>query len=398
MSPATEKIYSVTEITGALKSVLESEFASIWVEGEISNYLHHSSGHHYFTLKDRSAQLKAVIWRFTARGLKLDLKDGLKVRVFGDITVYEKGGYYQLRVARLEAAGLGTLQQQFEALKRKLDEEGLFAPERKRPIPQYPSVIGIVTSPTGAAVRDIINICRRRAPQIKLVLRPTRVQGDGAAADIVTAIDEFDRWGGADLLIVGRGGGSLEDLWCFNEEMVARAVASSQAPVISAVGHEIDFTIADFVADQRAPTPSAAAELATYDSAALLQFVANARARLPAALLRVSKNLRERYLRLLKSRVFRKPEILLEGSYQQLDDLNSRFQHAIENRQSAWKARVELLTGKLSALSPDSVLKRGYSLVRKKSDDRIVTDAETLATGEQVTISFSRGQRDARIE
>ncbi len=398
MSPASEKIYNVTEITGALKSVLESEFASIWVEGEISNYLHHSSGHHYFTLKDSSAQLKAVIWRFTARGLKLELRDGLKVRVFGDITVYEKGGYYQLRVARLEAAGMGTLQQQFEALKRKLEEEGLFAAERKRPMPAYPRVIGIVTSSTGAAVRDIINICRRRAPQIQLVLRPTRVQGDGAAADIVAAIDEFDRWGGADLLIVGRGGGSLEDLWCFNEESVARAIASAQVPVISAVGHEIDFTIADFVADLRAPTPSAAAELATFDASALLQFVADARARLPIALLRVSKNLRERYLRLLKNRIFRKPEVLLESGYQQLDDLGSRFQYAIESRQSTWKARVELLTGKLSALSPDSVLKRGYSLVRRKSDDGIVTDADSVTTGEQVTITFSRGRRDARIE
>jgi exodeoxyribonuclease VII large subunit len=398
MSPTPDKIYSVTEITGELKSVLESEFASIWVEGEISNYLHHSSGHHYFTLKDNSAQLKAVIWRFTARGLKVELKDGLKVRAFGDITVYEKGGYYQLRVARLEAAGLGTLQQQFEALKRKLDEEGLFAVERKRPIPEYPSIIGIVTSPTGAAVRDIINICRRRAPQTRLVLRPTRVQGDEAAADIVAAIKEFNRWGKADLLIVGRGGGSLEDLWCFNEEMVARAIVSSHTPLISAVGHEIDFTISDFVADMRAPTPSAAAELATYDSAAILQFVTDARARLPIALLRVSRSLRERYLRILKNRVFRRPEVLLEGSYQQLDDLNTRFQHAIENRRSAWRARVELLTGKLSALSPDSVLKRGYSLVRRKTDDRIVTDAETLTTGDQVTISFSRGQRDARIE
>lgn len=393
-----DKVYSVTQLTRELKGVLEGEFASIWVEGEISNFLHHSSGHRYFTLKDADAQLKAVIWKFSAQGLTLALKDGLKVRAFGDITLYEKGGNYQLRVIKIVLKGIGSLEEQFQKLKTKLAGEGLFELERKRPIPQYPRTIGIITSPTGAVVRDIINICRRRAPMVRLVLRPTKVQGEGAAADIAAAIKEFNDWGEVDTLIVGRGGGSLEDLWAFNEEVVARAIFDSRVPVISAVGHETDFTIADFVADLRAATPSAAAELATYDSAALVQFIMNGNDRLRRSLRRIVDLRRERLGRLAGSRILSRPAVIIEPFSQRLDDSATRLQSAIEKCVFRNSARLDTMHHKLEALSPDNVLKRGYAVVRKSVQRTIVKQAAELATGDRVEISFADGSRDATIE
>ncbi len=394
----TTQVYSVSEITKEIKGLLEKEYVSLWVEGEISNYLHHSSGHRYFTLKDANAQLKAVIWKFSAQGLTFEPKDGLKVRAFGDITLYEKGGYYQLRVVRLLPKGIGSLEEQFQKLKIKLAEEGLFDEEHKQPIPQYPSAIGIITSPTGAAVRDIINICRRRAPMIKLVVRPTKVQGDGAAADIAAAIEEFNRWGGVDLLIVGRGGGSLEDLWAFNEEIVARAIYGSRLPIISAVGHEIDFSIADFVADLRAATPSAAAELATYDAAALSQGLAAATVRLSRSLQRAAELRRERLKRLQTSRAFLKPASILEPFAQRLDEQSMLMRHCMETILLRSHGRFDALRHKLEALSPDSVLKRGYAVVRRTSDSSIVKEAASLQSAEKVTISFADGSREATVE
>ncbi len=392
------QVYSVSEVTKEIKGLLEREFVSIWVEGEISNFLHHSSGHRYFTLKDANAQLKAVIWKFSAQGLTFEPKDGLKVRAFGDITLYEKGGYYQLRVVRLLPKGIGSLEEQFQKLKAKLAAEGLFDEEHKQPIPQYPSAIGIITSPTGAAVRDIINICRRRAPMIRLILRPTKVQGDGAAEDIAAAIAEFNRWGGADLLIVGRGGGSLEDLWAFNEEIVARAIYDSRLPIISAVGHEIDFSIADFVADLRAATPSAAAELATFDAAALAQGLAAASERLSRSLQRAAELRRERLKRLQTSRAFLKPATILEPFSQRLDEQSMLMHHRMETIQLRCNGRFDTLCHKLEALSPDSVLKRGYAVVRRTSDSSIVKLAGSLQHGEKVAISFADGSRDATVE
>lgn len=391
-------VYSVSDITREIKGLLEGEFVSVWVEGEISNYLHHSSGHRYFTLKDAGAQLKAVIWKFSGQGLIFEPKDGQRVRAFGDITLYEKGGYYQLRVVRLLPKGIGTLEEQFQKLKAKLASEGLFDEARKRLIPQFPAAIGIITSSTGAAIRDILNICRRRAPSVRLILRPTKVQGDGAAEDIAAAIREFNRYGQVDLLIVGRGGGSLEDLWAFNEEIVARAIYESGVPIISAVGHEIDFTIADFVADLRAATPSAAAELATFDSAALLQGVAAASSRLVRALGRAAELRRERLLRVARSRVLVQPATVLEPFAQRLDEATSAMRHAAEKLMLRHGGRFETLQHKLEALSPDNVLKRGYAVVRRKLDQTIVKQAASLNTGDGVQISFADGKRDATID
>lgn len=272
------KVLSVGELTRAIRGALETRFGAVWVQGEISNYKLHPSGHQYFTLKDQRAQIACVIFRNTLPPFPRPLTDGAQVQVYGSVSVFEARGQYQLSVEILQTRGLGLLQAKFEALKRKLEAEGLFAGERKRPLPKFPRRLGIVTSSSGAAIRDMLNVLQRRAPALEILINPVRVQGTGAAAEIAVAIRELttpnDGWQPLDLVVVTRGGGSIEDLWEFNEEIVARAIAESPLPVVSAVGHEVDFTIADFVADLRAPTPSAAAELIVPDAAELLRRVA----------------------------------------------------------------------------------------------------------------------------
>jgi exodeoxyribonuclease VII large subunit len=265
----TSKVFTVAELTRQIRGTLETKFGAVWVQGEISNYKLHPSGHQYFTLKDQRAQIACVIWRDTMLPPRQPLVDGTQVQVYGTVTVFEARGQYQLNVQILQPRGVGVLQAKFEALKRKLQAEGLFAPERKRSLPKFPQRIGIVTSPSGAAIRDMLNVLRRRAPWLQILISPVRVQGTGAAQEVAVAIRELampnENWQPLDLIVVTRGGGSIEDLWEFNEEIVARAIFNSAAPIISAVGHEIDFTICDFVADLRAPTPSAAAELIVPD-------------------------------------------------------------------------------------------------------------------------------------
>src|SRR5438105_9129583 len=267
--PQTSKVFTVGELTRQIRGALETKFRAVWVQGEISNYKLHPSGHQYFTLKDQRAQIACVIWRDTMAPLRQALADGAQVQVYGTVTVFEAQGKYQLRVEILQPRGVGLLQAKFEALKRKLEAEGLFAPERKRSLPRFPRRIGIVTSPSGAAIRDMLNVLRRRAPWLQILISPVRVQGTGAAQEIAVAIRDLatpnSNWQPLDLIVVTRGGGSIEDLWEFNEEIVARAIFNSAVPIVSAVGHEIDFTICDFVADFRAPTPSAAAELIVPD-------------------------------------------------------------------------------------------------------------------------------------
>jgi exodeoxyribonuclease VII large subunit len=269
----TSKILTVAELTRAIRSTLEAKFGAVWVQGEISNYKQHPSGHQYFTLKDQRAAIACVIFRNTLPPGAPPIADGAQVQVYGNVSVFEARGQYQLSVQILQTRGAGLLQAKFEALKRKLEAEGLFDPARKRVPPRFPKRIGIVTSPTGAAIRDMLNVLRRRAPNVQVLISPVRVQGSGAAAEIATALNELaapnSLWESIDVIVIARGGGSIEDLWEFNEEIVARAIFHSAIPVVSAVGHEIDFTIADFVADLRAPTPSAAAELIVADSAEL---------------------------------------------------------------------------------------------------------------------------------
>ncbi|HDZ10569.1 MAG TPA: exodeoxyribonuclease VII large subunit, partial [Bacteroidetes bacterium] len=268
-----KKIYTISEITRKIKRLLENAIPSIWLEGEISNFKRHSSGHIYFVLKDENSQISCVMWRGRNNGLYFTPQDGMKIQARGNVTVYEKRGNYQFEVLQMQPAGLGELQMALEQLKQSLKAEGLFDEQHKKKIPQYPEKIGIVTSPTGAAIRDLVSVVQRRFPSVQLILNPVRVQGAEAAGEIARAIDEFNAYGDVDVLIVGRGGGSLEDLWAFNEEVVARAIFRSKIPVISAVGHEIDFGISDFVADLRAPTPSAAAELVVRNREELLHTI-----------------------------------------------------------------------------------------------------------------------------
>jgi len=392
-----DKILSVTELTQSIKQLLESAFPSVWVEGEISNYIEHTSGHRYFTIKDEGAQLKCVLWKGMSRYLFFEPQNGMKVRACGQITVYEKSGQYQLIVSSLQPSGIGALELAFQQLKAKLEAEGLFDPRRKRKIPEYPEAIGIVTSPTGAAIRDIINITSRRAPWVTRILRPVKVQGDGAAEDIAEAIKEFNSYGKVDVLIVGRGGGSLEDLWPFNEEIVARAIFDSKIPVISAVGHEIDFTIADFVADLRAPTPSSAAELAVPDGADLLSYFREIFGRIcRLQLARVQSDRRR-----LEAAVFRyglrRPMQIVNSRLQALDDINDSFRKTSLHVFERFNNLLEVMNARLQAASPAKIMQRGFAFVTVDRTGEVLKSFTQIAIGDKIDIRLARGGAAATI-
>ncbi len=384
-----EHIYSVSELTRDIKQILETSLPRLWVEGEISNFKRHSSGHLYFTLKDESAQIRCVMWRFKANGLLFRMEDGMKIVARGDVQVYERGGNYQLIVQQLQPAGVGALQLAFEQLKKKLHAEGLFDEARKKPVPPYPERVGVVTSPTGAAIRDIVSVISRRFPSVEIILFPVRVQGEGAAREVAAAIEAFNAWGKADVLIVGRGGGSLEDLWAFNEEIVARAIFNSTLPVISAVGHEVDYSIADFVADHRAPTPSAAGEMVVRDRQELLGITAYYREKFSTTMLQRIGNLREKIENLQRSYAFRRPEDIVQQKMLRLDELSKSIQTAQTHYLSLKKQGLQNLQNQLKALSPMAVLERGYSLCFK--DGAVVKDVAQLRALDMVEVRLARG-------
>jgi len=382
------KVFTVSELTRSIRGTLETKFAAVWVQGEISNYKLHPSGHQYFTLKDQRAQISCVIWRDTMLRPRQPLADGAQVQVFGTVSVYEARGQYQLNVQILQPRGVGLLQAKFEALKRKLETEGLFAPERKRQLPRFPRRIGIVTSPSGAAIRDMLNVLRRRAPWLQILINPVRVQGTGAAHEIAVAIREFgtpnEVFAPVDLIVVTRGGGSIEDLWEFNEEIVARAIFHSAVPIVSAVGHEIDFTICDFVADMRAPTPSAAAELIVPDFTDLERQIDRSERTLRRQLLNRVRDAQQRldhvrdslgrclahkiegYKRSLAHITAALQPRKLSGEVMmrrnRFADLNRRLiacpGRLIENA----RHRFSRIEGILRVLGPDATLRRGYSI------------------------------------
>ncbi|GJQ20626.1 MAG: exodeoxyribonuclease 7 large subunit [Bacteroidia bacterium] len=395
LQPSDRRPYSVTEITRMVKQSLESAYPNVWVVGEVSNCRRHSSGHWYFTLKDENAQLAAVLWRSRAAIVSVLPEDGMKAQVRGALTVYAPRGVYQIEVLQLLPVGLGELQVAFEKLKRKLAAEGLFDQSRKKPLPQFPQRIGLVTSPTGAAIQDVRSVLSRRFPSLEVIVAPVRVQGPGAADEIAGAIRDMNAFGGVDVLIVGRGGGSLEDLWAFNEEIVARAIAESDIPVISAVGHEIDYSIADFVADLRAPTPSAAAELVIRDRTELVDILSNICYTLKERIQDRIDFLGDRIQRLITSYTFNRPRDLLRQYVQRLDELDRSLLlstgHALE---SAVNRHISLHQ-QLEALSPQNVLRRGYALVRK--DGRIVTRARELGEGEGAEIQFLDDRVKVRV-
>ncbi len=386
--------FTVTELTREIRRILEDGFPLVAVEGEISNYVHHSSGHRYFSLKDDVCQIRCVMFKGMARGLGCVPEDGLQVVAIGTISVYERGGQYQLTVQRLLPRGRGELLARLEELKRSLATEGVFA--NARPLPAWPATVAVVTSPTGAAVRDIISVITRRAPHVRIVLRPTLVQGPDAAADIARAIAEVNEHTDADVLIVGRGGGSIEDLWCFNEEAVARAVHASRIPVIAAVGHETDVTLTDFAADLRAPTPSAAAELAVPDAAAMRSRIESHRARLAGMLTSALAGLSHRVESVRRGL---QPERMLRRvlmRHQEVDELVLRMKSAGAAALAGREKRLERLAGTLAALDPHRVLDRGYAVVRR-ADGAVVTDAGMVAAGEDIGVTVAKGGFRARV-
>src|SRR6266571_5895934 len=364
----TSKVFTVSELTRSIRGTLEAKFDAIWVQGEISNYKQHASGHQYFTLKDQRAQIACVIWRDAMAPLRQPLVDGVQVQVYGTVTVFEARGQYQLNVQILQPRGLGLFQAKFEALKRKLEAEGLFASERKRPLPKFPQRIGIVTSPSGAAVRDMLNVLRRRAPWLHILINPVRVQGTGAAQEIAVATRELagpnERFAPLDVIVITRGGGSIEDLWEFNEEIVARAIFHSDVPIVSAVGHEIDFTICDFVADLRAPTPSAAAELIVPDIVDLRRRIAELAASFHKCLRNFVEHQKTRLRFLSERTLVRNLVARMREAQQRIDVVRESLARLTKQEIDNAGQRFRRAEGILRVLGPDATLRRGYSITR----------------------------------
>ncbi len=368
-------IYSVSELTRYIKVVLEDTFAKVWVEGEVSNFIRHTSGHMYFSLKDEGSILNCVIFKRTNQDLKFKMENGLKVVAFGKIGVYDKRGQYQLYIENIEPKGIGSLQLAFEQLKKRLQKEGLFDKSRKKPIPYLPYRIGVVTSPTGAAIRDILNVTKRRFQNIDVIISPVRVQGKGSALEIASAIEDFNKFKKVDVIIVARGGGSLEDLWSFNEEVVARAIFNSEIPIISGVGHDTDWTITDFVSDFRTPTPSAAAELVIPRKEDLI------------------KSLND-----LVERLNQVPQDMFQQYEQELDDIIKGLALRMKHFVDITAQKLQNIWGKLDALSPFAVLERGYSITANITTKKVLKDIKSLKSGDRVKTRLRKGSFISRVE
>ena len=436
-----KQILTVSELTLQVKKHLEKGFEEVWLEGEISNFRSPSSGHYYFTLKDDTSQIRAVIFRFMGRYLKYQPQDGLQIMCRGRISLYEPRGEYQIILDYMEPKGVGSLQIAFDQLKEKLKKEGLFDPEHKRPLPFLPTTIGVVTSPTGAVIKDIINVIGRRFPNVALLINPVKVQGEGSSQEIATAIATLNRISGIDVIILARGGGSLEDLWSFNEEIVARAIYLSTIPVVSAVGHEIDFTIADFVADLRAPTPSAAAELVVRDKKELARLIVSLsdrlrnrivqvietekqqsvflQKRLPDLRLRLGDlhlraddlktRLAPRVLHLLRLRqemlqgkrvrlLLRNPRLIIEDAFKRVILSQKGLTNSIRLVFQQFRQRFETYAGALEGLSPLNVLKRGYSITHLLPSYQIVKESTVLSPGDRVNVILGKGDICCTVE
>lgn len=391
-------IFTVSQVNHAIKNILEDtpNFRSLYIQGEISNFKAHSSGHYYFTLKDQQSALSAVMFRSDAVRLRFRPQNGMKVIARGRISAYPKSGQVQLYAADMMPDGIGSLTIAFEQLKQRLYEEGLFDASRKKPLPAFPMVIALVTSPTGAAVRDMLRILKRRYPIAQIQVYPVLVQGNGAAASIVQAIHDVNCRGQADLIITGRGGGSLEDLWAFNEESVARAIDASVIPVISAVGHEPDVTISDFVADARASTPSNAAELCVPDRQELYRLLASVRTTMQSAMNQRLAQEKSRYQLLDQRRRLKTPLVYLQDKRLELDHTTSQMYAAIEQILAQNRKEFSELAAYLDAYSPLKVLSRGYSVVQR-SDGRIVSSSALLKRGDSVTVQFAKGRAICQV-
>ncbi len=393
------KIITVSQLTGYIKEKLESDPAlnNVWVRGEVSNFKHHSSGHMYFTLKDKNSALRCVMFRSRNQNLQFVPSDGMAVIARGYVTVYERDGQYQLYVGELQPDGVGALYTAFLQLKERLAREGLFDQSRKRQLPAFPRRVGVVTSPTGAAVRDIINVMTRRYPQAHIIIIPVAVQGEAAPGQVARGIQLANRVEGIDVVIVGRGGGSIEELWAFNTEVVARSIYASRIPVVSAVGHETDFTIADFVADKRAPTPSAAAEIVVPDCREVRKYVENLTKRLAVGVRGRTASLRERVARLSESQALRRPKDGLYRKMQDVDYLIRRLGQAILVRMNNKKTGLALQISRLDSLSPLATMGRGYTICRD-GQGAVVKRISQVRTGQQVELVMMDGKADCVVE
>ncbi len=394
-----KKLYTVEEITEYLQALIKEDtlLSDFWITGEVSNFYHHGSGHMYFTLKDKNAQIKTVMFKGYNSSLDFEVEDGMQVNARGSLDIYAKRGEYQFYAREMEKAGKGDLYQAFEKLKKKLKEEGLFDEDKKKPIPKLASRIGIVTSPTGAAVRDILSVMKRRQGDFSVLVVPAHVQGDLAKGEITAGIEYLNSRDDIDLIIVSRGGGSIEDLWPFNEEDVARAIYNSRLPVISGVGHETDFTISDFVSDLRAPTPSAAAELATASREEILDKLNNLSKRLFNSSLNKIKQRREKIKSIGARRIFSRPEELFRNYEQQLDNLESRLKNEVEKDYKEWENRYNLLYEKLSNLSPLQTLKRGYTVLQDEKG-KTVKSVDDIDIGDRIKGRLSDGIAQLKVE
>jgi exodeoxyribonuclease VII large subunit len=401
---ASDHVLTVSELTAEIKDLLETSFPAVWVSGEVSNLSRPGSGHCYLTLKDDQAQIRAVIWRTTVSRLRFEPEDGMEVICQGDLDVYAPRGSYQLVIRKIEPKGVGQLELALRRLRERLAAEGLFDPTRKRPLPRFPRRVAFVTSPSGAAVRDFLEVLRRRWRGTDVLIVPVRVQGEGAAAEIAAGIEAVNRLAPSiaslpiDCLIVGRGGGSLEDLWAFNEEAVVRAIHASRIPVISAVGHEIDVTLADLAADRRALTPSEAAELVAPDADEIAAALRGYRKRLALALQGRAAMLRARLDAIAARRVFRRPRDRVEELVQRLDELSARHDRAMRRMLHNARRTAAAAEGRLESLGPLGVLKRGYSLTTRAANGQIIRDASTLAVGDALVTRFAAGQAVSRVE
>ena len=388
---------SVSELNSYIKNkIADDEYLNnVLIKGEISNFKNHYTGHMYFTLKDENSLIKCIMFKSYAQKLDFMPKDGMKVFVLGGVSVFERDGIYQIYVKAMQEDGVGILYKKYEELKQRLDEEGYFDESHKQKIPLMPKVIGVLTSQTGSVIRDIINVSTRRNPNVRIRLYPVPVQGEGAAEKIADGIRFMNENNLADVLILARGGGSLEDLWPFNEEIVAHAIYNSKLPIISAVGHETDFSISDFVADLRAPTPSAAAELAVPDIYEIKQKINVYQNRLRMSLVKKVEIMKLRYEKCMNSRVFQEPTRNINDNYLRIDNYIKRLENTIKIKQKEEQTKYIELISKLDALSPLKTLTRGYSIV--ETDDKIIKSSKQLSTGDKIKLRFSDGQKNAEI-
>lgn len=395
LSPGTA-ILSVSQLNNLISDVIDESFGFIWVEGEVSNLRVPASGHSYFTLKDSQSQIRAVLFKGAGQSLNFDLMDGQKVICLGKLSVYKQRGEYQIIAEHMEPSGLGSLHLAFEQLKKKLEAEGLFDEAKKRPLPLFPRKIGVVTSPTGAAIRDVLHVLERRNSAIQVVIAPASVQGEKAPAEIAAAIELLNEFSDIDVIIAGRGGGSLEDLWAFNEELVARAIHASAIPVISAVGHERDYCISDFVADLRAPTPSAAAEIVVRSASELSREIFHLRERMTLAINALLTHIKNRLEREKKGLI--DPRKKLAEHKMRIDELSFRLERRMREHIELIKSGLRGLAGKLDSLSPLAVLSRGYSISTDLATGKVLMNSEEVERGKLIGVKLFKGELECRVE